>query len=46
MEVPLRVELSGACVFSEGRGTCSGRITGTAVALVTLTKKPLKARWL
>ncbi len=46
VEVPLRVELSGACVFSEGRGTCSGRITGTAVALVTLTKKPLKARWL
>jgi hypothetical protein len=44
--IPVKLEISGPCTFSAGRGTCSGRLTGTAVALVTLTKKPLKVRWI
>jgi hypothetical protein len=46
LRVPVNLGISGPCTFSAGRGTCSGRLTGTAVALVSLTKKPLKARWL
>ena len=47
VKVPLRVELSGACRFSE-RPRCptlvpaAAESRGTAVALVTLTKKPLQ----
>jgi len=44
--VPINLAISGPCTFSGNRGTCSGRLTGTAAAQVDLTKKRLKAHWL
>ena len=46
VSVPLRVKLSGSCTFSGNSGTCSGTVTGTAVALGKVTGKSVKIRWL
>ena len=46
VSVPLRVKLSGSCTFSGNSGTCSGTITGTAVAVGKVTGKSVKVRWL
>lgn len=44
--VPLKVKLSGSCTFDGGSGTCSGTVTGTAVAIGKVTGKSVKVRWL
>ncbi len=46
VSVPLRVKLSGSCTFSGNSGTCSGTVTGTAVAVGKVTGKSVKVRWL
>ena len=46
VSVPLRVKLSGSCTFKGGSGTCSGTITGTAVAVGKVTGRSVKVRWL
>lgn len=46
LSIPLRVRLSGDCRFDGQSGTCSGRVTGTGVGQVNLTRTPLKFDWL
>jgi hypothetical protein len=44
--IPLRVRISGPCTFSGVSGTCSGNVTGRAVASTRLDKGQLKVVWL
>jgi hypothetical protein len=46
IEVPINLKLSGSCTYQDRSGNCSGTLTGKSVAVVKVTSKPLKVRWL
>ena len=46
VEIPLNLKLSGSCTYQGRSGNCSGALTGTSVAVVKVTTKPLKVKWL
>jgi hypothetical protein len=46
IEIPLNLKLSGSCTYRGRSGNCSGTITGTSVAVVKATGKPLDVKWL
>jgi hypothetical protein len=46
VEVPINLKLSGSCTHEGRSGNCSGTLTGKSIAVVKVTSKPLKVRWL
>ena len=46
VSISFKVRISGDCRFDGQRGTCSGRVTGTGVGNLRLTRSPLKVDWL
>jgi len=46
IEIPLNLRLTGRCTYQGRSGNCSGNLTGTSVAVVKATEKPLNVRWL
>ena len=46
IEIKLNLKLSGSCTYQGRSGNCSGTLTGTSVAVVKATEKPLKVKWL
>jgi hypothetical protein len=46
IEVPIDLKLSGSCTYQGRSGNCSGNLTGKSVAVVKVTSKPLKVKWL
>jgi hypothetical protein len=46
VSVPLRVRISGPCTFSGTSGTCTGSVTGRAVASIRLDREKLSVVWL
>ena len=46
VEVPINLKLSGSCTYQGRSGNCSGTLTGRSIAMVKVTSKPLKVRWL
>lgn len=46
IEIPIDLKLSGSCTYQGRSGNCSGSLTGTSVAVIKVTTKPLKVRWL
>ena len=46
VEIPLKVRLAGSCTYQGRSGNCSGELTGTSVAVVKVTTKPLNVKWL
>jgi hypothetical protein len=46
IEIPLNLRLSGTCTHQGRSGNCSGTLTGTSVAVVKVTEKPLNVKWL
>jgi hypothetical protein len=46
IEVPLDLKLSGSCTYKGRSGNCSGQVTGKSVAVVKVTTRPLKVKWL
>jgi hypothetical protein len=46
VEIPLNLRLTASCTDEGRSGTCSGTLTGKAVAVVKVTSKPLEVTWL
>jgi hypothetical protein len=46
VQVPIDLKLSGSCSYQGRSGNCSGSLTGTSVAVIKVTSKPLKVKWL
>src|SRR5215203_752679 len=46
IEIPLNLRLSGSCTHHGRSGNCSGTLTGRSVAVVKVTEKPLRVKWL
>jgi hypothetical protein len=46
IEIKLNLKLSGSCTYQGRSGNCSGTLTGTSVAAVKATEKPLNVKWL
>jgi hypothetical protein len=46
IQVPIDLKLSGSCSYQSRSGNCSGSLTGTSVAVIKVTTKPLKVKWL
>jgi hypothetical protein len=46
IQIPISLKLSGSCTYQGRSGNCSGNLGGTAVAVMKVTTKPLKVRWL
>jgi hypothetical protein len=46
IEIPLNLRLTGRCTYQGRSGNCSGNLTGTSVAVVKATEKPLNVKWL
>ena len=46
IEIALNLKLSGSCTYRGRSGNCSGTLTGTSVAVVKATEKPLDVKWL
>jgi hypothetical protein len=46
IEIKLNLKLSGSCTYQGRSGNCSGTLTGTSVAAVKATDKPLDVKWL
>jgi hypothetical protein len=46
IEIPLNLRLSGSCTHQGRSGNCSGTLTGRSVAVVKVTDKPLRVKWL
>jgi hypothetical protein len=46
IEIPLNLRLSGSCTHQGRSGNCSGTLTGRSVAVVKVTEKPLRVKWL
>jgi hypothetical protein len=46
IEIALNLKLSGSCTHQGRSGNCSGTLTGTSVAVVKATEKPLNVKWL
>jgi hypothetical protein len=46
IQVPIDLKLSGSCTYQGRSGNCSGNLTGTAIAVVNVTNKPLKVKWM
>jgi hypothetical protein len=46
IEIKLNLKLSGSCTYQGRSGNCSGTLTGTSVAVVKATEKPLNVKWL
>jgi hypothetical protein len=46
IEIDLNLKLSGSCTYQRRSGNCSGTLTGTSVAVVNATDKPLNVKWL
>jgi hypothetical protein len=46
IEIPIDLKLSGSCTYKGRSGNCSGSLTGKSVAVVKVTSKPLKVKWL
>jgi hypothetical protein len=46
VEVPINLKLSGSCTHQGRSGNCSGTLSGKSIAVVKVTSKPLKVRWL
>jgi hypothetical protein len=46
IEVPINLKLSGSCTYHGRSGNCSGNLTGRSIAVVKVTSKPLKVKWL
>jgi hypothetical protein len=46
IEIKLNMKLSGSCTYQGRSGNCSGTLTGTSVAVVKATEKPLNVKWL
>lgn len=44
--VPIDLKLSGNCSYQGRSGNCSGSLTGTSVAVIKVTTKQLKVKWL
>jgi hypothetical protein len=44
--VPIDLKLSGSCSYQSRSGNCSGSLTGTSVAVIKVTTKRLKVKWL
>jgi len=44
--VPIDLKLSGSCSYQGRSGNCSGSLTGTSVAVIKVTTKQLKVKWL
>ena len=46
VEIPLNLKLTASCTSQGRSGTCSGTLTGKAIAVVKVTSKPLEVTWL
>jgi hypothetical protein len=46
IEVPINLKLTGSCTYQGRSGNCSGNLTGRSIAVVKVTSKPLKVKWL
>jgi hypothetical protein len=46
IQIPIDLKLSGSCTYQGRSGNCSGNLTGKSVAVVKVTSKPLKVKWL
>jgi hypothetical protein len=46
IQVPINLKLSGNCSYQGRSGNCSGNLTGTAIAVLNVTDKPLKVKWM
>jgi hypothetical protein len=46
IEIPIDLKLSGSCTYKGRSGNCSGQVTGKSVAVVKVTTRPLKVKWL
>jgi hypothetical protein len=46
VEIPLDLKLTGSCTYQGRAGNCSGTLKGNSVAVIKVTTKPLKAKWL
>ena len=46
IQIPINLRLSGSCSYQGRSGNCSGNLSGTAVAVMKVTTKPLKVKWL
>jgi hypothetical protein len=46
VQVPIDLKLSGSCSYQGRSGNCSGSLKGTSVAVIKVTAKPLKVKWL
>ena len=46
VEIKLNLRLTGSCTYQGRSGNCSGTLTGTSVAVVKATEKPLNVKWL
>jgi hypothetical protein len=46
IQVPINLKLSGSCTYQGRSGNCSGNLTGTAIAVLNVTDKPLKVKWM
>jgi hypothetical protein len=46
IEIPLNLRLTGKCTGQGRSGICSGKLTGTSAAAVTVTTKPPTVKWL
>jgi hypothetical protein len=46
IEVPIDLKLTGSCKYQGRSGNCSGNLTGKSIAVVKVTSKTLKVKWL
>jgi hypothetical protein len=46
IQVPIDLKLSGSCTYQGRSGNCSGTLTGTGIAVLNVTDKPLKVKWM
>jgi hypothetical protein len=46
IEIPLNLRLTASCTDQGRSGTCSGRLSGKAIAVAKVTSKPVEVTWL
>ena len=46
IEIPIDLKVSGSCTDQDRSGNCSASLTGTSVAVIKVTTRRLKVKWL
>jgi hypothetical protein len=46
IQIPINLKVSGSCTYQGRSGNCSGTLTGTAIAVLNVTDKRLKVKWM